>query len=156
MKFKTILTDPTCMKDFYSESTIGETIKSIGKLTVRFFADIIVTFAKISKRAVCNIKSSGMYFSNAGAAVNSVPLVWANIGTANFFEQFSMDGVDEKLNEIWLTFSPEQLSNALNIFKYSIKSIKMKLTKKQFPCLSIDIEVVGQKSKQSTLSRDFR
>lgn len=90
-----------------------------------------------------------MYFSNAGAAVNSVPLVWAIVGTANFFEQFSMGGVDEQFDEIWLTFSPEQLSNALNIFKYSIKSIKMKLTKKQFPCLSIDVEVVGQNSQVS-------
>lgn len=56
-----------------------------------------------------------------------------------------MEGVDDKFEEIWLTFSPEQLSNALNVLKYSIKSIKMKLTKKQFPCLSVDIEVVCQR-----------
>lgn len=115
-----------------------------------FSADIIVTFAKISKRAVCNIKSSGMYFSNVGATVSSVPLLWIDIGTANFFEQFSMEGVDENFKDIWLTFSPEQLSNALNVFKYSIKSIKIKLTNKQFPCLSIDIEVVRQTWKSQS------
>lgn len=92
-----------------------------------------------------------MYFSNAGATVNSIPLLWANIGTVNFFEQFSMDGVDEKCDEIWLTFSPEQLSNALNVFKYAIKSIKIKLTKKQFPCLTIDIEVVRPKHGNHTI-----
>lgn len=104
--------------------------------------DIVVTLAKVSKRAVCNIKRTGLYLSNAGATVNAVPLIWANIGTGDFFEQFSMEGVDEKFDEIWLTLSPEQLSNALNVFKHSIKSIKMKLTKKQFPCISIDVEVV--------------
>lgn len=37
----------------------------------------------------------------------------------------------------------EQLANALITLKtHFIKSIVMKLTKKQFPCLSIDIEMV--------------
>lgn len=36
----------------------------------------------------------------------------------------------------------EQLATALNTFKNFVKMVKIKLTKKQFPCLSIDIEMV--------------
>lgn len=37
----------------------------------------------------------------------------------------------------------EQLANALNTLKtHFVKGIVIKLTKKQFPCLSIDIEMV--------------
>lgn len=88
-----------------------------------------------------------MYFSNVGSAVSSIPLLWANIGIDHFFERYSMDGVDKTFDEIWLTVSPEQLSNALNVFKHSVKSIKLQLTKNQFPCISVEVEVVSSSAR---------
>lgn len=96
-----------------------------------------------------------MYFSNVGSTVNSVPLLWANIGTDQFFERFVTEGTDEEFDEIWLTVSPEQLSNALNVFKHSVTSIKMSLKKNQFPCLSLEIDVVSS-SVRARVNREIR
>lgn len=77
-----------------------------------------------------------------------------------------MRGVDNQFDEIWLSLHPgnkairrmkkmiilvksiyfiaEQLTNALSTLKTNfIRAIIIKLTKKQFPCLSIDIEHVN-------------
>ncbi|XP_031637014.1 checkpoint protein HUS1-like [Contarinia nasturtii] len=124
MKFKGILTDQLCMKDFYS---------------------IVATFARLSKRAVFNIKKDSLCISNIGIGMNANPTAWSEIGHEHFFAQFNMKGVDEQFDEIWLTFYPEQLAIALNMLKtHFVKVIVVKLTNKQFPCLSIDIEMVSK------------
>lgn len=84
MKFKGILTDQLCMKDFFY---------------------IISTFARLSKRAVLNVKKSGLCISNVGG-INSNPMAWSEIGHNSFFAQFTMKGVDEHHDEIWLTLYP--------------------------------------------------
>lgn len=125
MKFKAVLTDQLCMKDFFN---------------------IVTTFAKLSKRAIFNITTDGIVLSNIGATINTTPLLWAVIDKTDLFSTFAMEGVDQKNNEIWLNFYPEQIATALNTFKNFVKVIKIKLTKKQFPCLSIDIEMAPPNS----------
>lgn len=46
--------------------------------------------------------------------------------------------------ELFRSYFAEQLANALNTSKQFVKAIRIKLTKKQFPCLSITIEMVSR------------
>lgn len=43
----------------------------------------------------------------------------------------------------------DQFANALNMLKYFVRSIKLKLTNKQFPCITIDTEAVTTASNTS-------
>ena len=52
-----------------------------------------------------------------------------------------MDGVSEEHNEIFLELLPENLVRSLKAAQ-NAKSVKMKLTKKHTPCLTLEVELV--------------
>lgn len=60
---------------------------------------------------------------------------------ANFFDEYQMEGVSSEDNEICLEVTPENLSRALKTIQNS-KAVKVKLTKKHCPCLTIAAELV--------------
>lgn len=71
-----------------------------------FPLDIIVTFSKLSKEAVFNIKENGINMINNSTAMSTSPFLWATIDQNAFFSQFSMNGVDDEYNAIWLALNP--------------------------------------------------
>lgn len=68
--------------------------------------DIVATFAKLSKRATFNVKSTGLTLSNIGTTINSNLKIWSVIQKDDFFSKFAMEGVDQQHDEIWLNFYP--------------------------------------------------
>lgn len=60
---------------------------------------------------------------------------------ANFFDEYQMEGVSSEDNEICLEVAPENLSRALKSVQ-SAKFVKVKLTKKHCPCLTVTAELV--------------
>lgn len=60
----------------------------------------------------------------------------------NFFDEYQMEGVSAEDNEICLEVAPENLSRALKTTQ-NAKSIKVKLTKKHCPCLTVAAELVS-------------
>lgn len=60
----------------------------------------------------------------------------------NFFDEYQMEGVSSEDNEICLEVAPENLSRALKTIQ-NAKSIKVKLTKKHCPCLTVAAELVS-------------
>ena len=60
---------------------------------------------------------------------------------ANFFDEYQMEGVTSEDNEICLEVSPENLSRALKTIQ-NAKAVKVKLTKKHCPCLTVAAELV--------------
>lgn len=63
---------------------------------------------------------------------------------ANFFDEYQMEGVSSEDNEICLEVTPENLSRALKTVQ-NAKSVKVKLTKKHCPCLTVAAELVRHK-----------
>ncbi len=59
----------------------------------------------------------------------------------NFFDEFQLEGVSADANEIFLEVAPENLSRALKTAQ-NAKSVKIKLTKKSCPCLTLAAELV--------------
>lgn len=54
-----------------------------------------------------------------------------------------MEGLSSEYNEIYLEF---QIDNLITAFKsaQAAKSIKLKLTKKHVPCLTLEVELVSK------------
>lgn len=61
---------------------------------------------------------------------------------ANFFDEYQMEGVSSEDNEICLEVTPENISRALKTVQ-NAKAVKVKLTKKHCPCLTIIAELVS-------------
>lgn len=59
----------------------------------------------------------------------------------NFFDEFQMEGVAAEHNEIYLELTPENLSRALKTAQ-NAKTVKIKLTNKHCPCLTVAVELV--------------
>lgn len=61
---------------------------------------------------------------------------------ANFFDEYQMEGFSSEDNEICLEVTPDNLSRALKNTQ-NAKAVKVKLTKKHCPCLTITAELVS-------------
>lgn len=52
-----------------------------------------------------------------------------------------MEGLSEEFNEIYLEFQADNLATAYKSAQ-AAKSVKLKLTKKHVPCLTLEVELV--------------
>lgn len=68
-------------------------------------------------------------------------LIPSFLAQVNFFDEYQMEGVSSEDNEICLEVTPENLSRALKTVQ-NAKAVKVKLTKKHCPCLTIAAELV--------------
>lgn len=59
----------------------------------------------------------------------------------NFFDEYQIEGVSSDANEICLEVAPDNISRALKTAQ-NAKSVKIKLTKKHCPCLTLAAELV--------------
>lgn len=63
----------------------------------------------MSKRIVFIIQKKGLLISNIGTNICTNPTAWSEIGKDEFFTHFTMKGVDEQFDEIWLSLHPGEL-----------------------------------------------
>lgn len=69
----------------------------------------------------------------------------------HFFDEYAMEGVSKEANEIYLEVAPDNIVKALKTAS-NAKWIKIKLTKKHVPCLTFEIDQVGeQKTKNVSI-----
>lgn len=59
----------------------------------------------------------------------------------HYFCEFNMEGLSEEYNEIYLEFQVDNLVTAYRSAQ-AAKSVKLKLTKKHVPCLTLEVELV--------------
>lgn len=87
------------------------------------------------------------------------PLVWCELPVSFYFKEFNLVGVHEQYNEIYLEFSTGTcvivkfrfynnnvsvlLARSLAILRQDVRLFKIKLTNKDSPCLTIEMEVVS-------------
>lgn len=67
---------------------------------------------------------------------------------ANFFDEYQMEGFSSEDNEICLEVTPDNLSRALKTTQ-NAKAVKVKLTKKHCPCLTVTAELVSPETSQT-------
>lgn len=131
MKFTAQITDPVHMKEFYG---------------------IISTLSKISREAYCQLEPDSIIFIIQANSTQSIPCVWAEIARSTYFTDYCMTGaVPGTHNKIVFSFNPIKFAVALSSLGRGASSryVKLKLTEKQFPCITVDLEVPSSSSAGS-------
>nr|XP_034826629.1 checkpoint protein HUS1 isoform X2 [Maniola hyperantus] len=110
---------------------------------MREFTNIVTTISKLSKECVLRLSNDKLYFivseEHSGPAP---PVLWCEIPQAVFFSEYQMIGIDEEHKDIYLGIISANLAKSLVTLK-SAKTLKIKLTKKQCPCLTLEIEMLS-------------
>ncbi|CAH2268342.1 checkpoint protein HUS1 [Pararge aegeria] len=116
---------------------------------MREFTNIVTIISKLSKECVLRLSDDKLYFivseDNSGPAP---PVLWCEIPQDIFFSEYQMIGIDEDHKDIYLGVMSANLAKSLVTLK-SAKTLKMKLTKKQCPCLTLEIELPSSTSQQT-------
>ncbi|XP_043920825.1 checkpoint protein HUS1 isoform X3 [Protopterus annectens] len=80
--------------------------------------------------------------------------MWCELSQGNFFDEFQMEGVSADNNEIYLELSPENLSRALKTVQ-AAKAVKIKLTKKHCPCITLAVELPSLSISSRIVTHDI-
>lgn len=128
MKFRAVMKDSQYMKEFQN---------------------IISTLSKLTKECVMKISADKIYFIANEEFGSSAPLVWVEIEANLYFTEYSMEGANNTHPNIVLSVSAINLGRALAALRNNARYCKIKLTNIQFPCLTIESDVISQSSEQS-------
>lgn len=67
--------------------------------------------------------------------------IWCELKQANFFNEYLMSGVSPDKDEIYMELAIDLFMEAMKT-TVNAKSLKIKLTNKQSPCLTLEVELV--------------
>ncbi|XP_039983044.1 checkpoint protein HUS1 isoform X1 [Xiphias gladius] len=117
------------------------------------FTRVITTISKMTKMCVLRLTPDNLFFVLSGKVANGGVSMWCELSQANFFDEYQMEGVSPEANEICLEVTPENLSRALKTVQ-NAKAVKVKLTKKHCPCLTIAAELPTLSSVSRVVTHD--
>lgn len=92
----------------------------------------------MSKVCVMRLTPDSVCFN---VADESTTMVWATLKQDYFLDEYTISGKSENHNEIFMEFNTVMLAESISSLKTLAKSAKMKLTNKQQPCLTFEIEL---------------
>ncbi|XP_055277027.1 checkpoint protein HUS1 isoform X4 [Moschus berezovskii] len=96
--------------------------------------------AKLAKTCTLRISPDKLNFVLSDKVANGGVSMWCELEQEDFFSEFQMEGVSAENNEIYLELTSENLSRALKTAQ-NARTLKIKLTNKHFPCLTVSIEL---------------
>nr|XP_002130439.1 checkpoint protein HUS1-like isoform X2 [Ciona intestinalis] len=122
---------------------------------IHHFTNVVNTISKLLKKCSIRLTKEKMFFILPDQVANGGVSMWCELKQANFFDEYRMDGVNEyELNEIYLEIVAENLCRAIKSAN-NAKSLKIKLTKKQVPCLTVEIELPSLSSTARIVTHDI-
>nr|KAF6319582.1 HUS1 checkpoint clamp component [Myotis myotis] len=132
MKFRAKIADAACLNHFTRVSCM---------------------VAKLARTCTLRIRPHALNFILADPAGGGVSM-WCELPQENFFSEFQMEGVSEDNNAIYVELAAENLSRALKTAQ-NARALKVKLTNKHFPCLTVSIELVSVSSSSRMVTHDI-
>ncbi|XP_030765114.1 checkpoint protein HUS1 isoform X2 [Sitophilus oryzae] len=121
MQFRALIVDNAAMKDF-----------------------LILSLSKFSKTCVLRLTSTKIYFIVSEEENGPrQPLVWCELPINYYFREYNIVGVSSSYNEIYLELSTVLLARSCTVIKQDIISFKIKLTHKETPCLTLEMEMAA-------------
>ncbi|XP_071103105.1 checkpoint protein HUS1-like [Haliotis cracherodii] len=121
---------------------------------IQHFTKVVGTVSKLIKTCVLRITPDKVYFILSEQAVNGGIQIWCELPQGNFFDEFAMDGLSADANEIYLELTPENLLRAMKTAQ-TAKWVKIKLTKKHSPCLTVEVDLPTIGSHQRLVTHDI-
>ncbi|KAJ6662064.1 hypothetical protein lerEdw1_012911 [Lerista edwardsae] len=117
-------------------------------------AGVINTIAKLAKACTLRLTTDKLYFILSDKVANGGVSMWCELSQGNFFDEFQMEGVAAENNEIYLELAPENFSRALKTAQ-NAKAVKVKLTNKHCPCLTVAVELPSLSSSSRIVTHDI-
>ncbi|XP_016003386.1 checkpoint protein HUS1 isoform X2 [Rousettus aegyptiacus] len=133
MKFRAKIADAACLNHFTRVSSM---------------------VAKLAKTCTVRISPRQLNFILADKVASGGVSMWCELEQENFFSEFQMEGVSAENNEIYLELTSENLSRALKTAQ-NARALKIKLTNKHFPCLTVSIELLSVSSSSRVVTHDI-
>ncbi|XP_031813114.1 checkpoint protein HUS1 isoform X2 [Sarcophilus harrisii] len=118
------------------------------------FTRVSSTISKLAKTCTLRLSPHKLYFILSDKVANGGVSMWCELAQGNFFDEFQMEGVSADYNEIYLELMPENLSRALKTAQ-NAKTVKIKLTNKHCPCLTVAVELPSLSSSSRIVTHDI-
>ncbi|XP_019508544.1 PREDICTED: checkpoint protein HUS1 isoform X3 [Hipposideros armiger] len=110
--------------------------------------------ARLAKTCTLRISPSRLNFILADRVAHGGVSMWCELEQENFFSEFQMEGVSAESNAIYLELISENLSRALKTAQ-NARALKIKLTNKHFPCLTVSIELLSVSNSSRIVTHDI-
>uniref|UniRef100_A0A0B6Z858 Checkpoint protein n=1 Tax=Arion vulgaris TaxID=1028688 RepID=A0A0B6Z858_9EUPU len=120
---------------------------------IQHFTNIVSTISKLVKTCVMRITIDKVYFILSERIGDGGAQIWCELPQSHFFDEYAMEGVSQEDNEIYLEVHPELLLKSLKTAQ-AAKCVKVKLTKKHVPCLTLEIDLPGGTTHQRLVVHD--
>ncbi|XP_016044295.1 checkpoint protein HUS1 isoform X2 [Erinaceus europaeus] len=133
MKFRAKIVDTACLNHFTRVSNM---------------------IAKLAKTCSLRISPDKLNFILSDKVASGGVSMWCELEQENFFSEFQMEGVSAENNEIYLELTSENLSRALKTAQ-NARTLKIKLTNKHFPCLTVSIELLSASNSSRIVTHDI-
>ncbi|KAF6301761.1 HUS1 checkpoint clamp component [Rhinolophus ferrumequinum] len=133
MKFRAKIVDAACLNHFTRVSNM---------------------IAKLAKTCTLRISPRHLNFILSDKVASGGVSMWCELEQENFFNEFQMEGVSAENNAIYLELTSENLSRALKTAQ-NARALKIKLTNKHFPCLTVSIELLSVSSSSRIVTHDI-
>ncbi|XP_042304803.1 checkpoint protein HUS1 isoform X3 [Sceloporus undulatus] len=112
------------------------------------------TIAKLAKTCTLRFTVDRVFFILNDKVANGGVSMWCALSQEKFFDEFQMEGAAAEDNEIYLELTPENFSRALKTAQ-NAKAVKIKLTNKQCPCLTVAVELPSLASSSRIVVHDI-
>uniref|UniRef100_A0A2I3S376 Checkpoint protein n=2 Tax=Homininae TaxID=207598 RepID=A0A2I3S376_PANTR len=128
--------------------------KIVDGACLNHFTRISNMIAKLAKTCTLRISPDKLNFILCDKLANGGVSMWCELEQENFFNEFQMEGVSAENNEIYLELTSENLSRALKTAQ-NARALKIKLTNKHFPCLTVSVELLSMSSSSRIVTHDI-
>lgn len=143
--------------------------KILDPMNIAHFTNIISTVTKLctkssnNKTCVLRLTTETIYLilpefasNNIGSGGNGRTSFWMTLDPKNLFEFYVCEGKSPDENFILLEIQPESLFRALHSTP-NIKMVRIKLTKRVSPCITVELDLYSMTSKASsrTITHDI-
>ncbi|KAK3783866.1 hypothetical protein RRG08_001898 [Elysia crispata] len=121
---------------------------------IHHFSNVVNTISKLVKTCIMRITEDKVFFILSERVNDGGAQIWCELPQSHFFDEFAMEGVSAESNEIYLEVAPDLLVRSLRT-AHSAKWVKVKLTKKNFPCLTIEVDLPSGSVHQRLVIHDI-
>lgn len=125
-----------------------------GTTNVQNLSNVVGTVAKLAKMCILRINSTKLFFILSERILQGGTQMWCEIPKTSFFSQYDVDGVSQEHNEIYLELAAESLSKAFKSTQ-AARVVKMKLTKKATPCITLEVDLPSASGYNRTIVHDI-
>ncbi|XP_025275799.2 checkpoint protein HUS1 isoform X1 [Canis lupus dingo] len=128
--------------------------KIVDAACLNHFTRVSAMIAKLAKTCTLRISPEKLNFVLSDRVASAGVSMWCELEQENFFSEFQMEGISAENNAIYLDLTAENLSRALKTAQ-NARALKIKLTNKHFPCLTVSIELLSVSSSSRVVTHDI-